>query len=316
MRRILLLANPLFESRGGRELPRIVRVFEQAGATVEVMETGADRAAGGKAKRAVEQGVDAVVVCGGDGTVFDVLQGMAGAEVPLGIIPFGTGNVLAQNLKIPLRPVEAARWLVAARPRFVPLGKITCCAAGGRLSWFFAMAAGMGLHSAMMEAARRNSKDRTGRAAYFVAGARVLFSHAVQPFEMEITTVDGKVVERQASEMIAMRVAELNLWRPGGGLELPFLRLASVEGTSRWRLAQASVQALFLGAGRRDRRLRDDAPARYEDVVQVVCRPVAGVTYHPPIAVEADGEILGASCATMEMAGVGVNLLAHAAEPE
>ena len=83
---------------------RILRVFREAGVDVEVLETGANRAAGAKAKRAVEQGVDAIIVCGGDGTVFDALQGVAGSEVPLGIIPFGTGNILAQNLNTPKKP--------------------------------------------------------------------------------------------------------------------------------------------------------------------------------------------------------------------
>ncbi|QNI30592.1 NAD(+)/NADH kinase [Alloacidobacterium dinghuense] len=311
MRRILLLANPLFESLNGSVLPRILRVFEQAGGKVEVLETGAERAAGGKAKRAVEQGVDAIIVAGGDGTVFDVLQGVAGSDIPLGILPFGTGNVLAQNLKIPKNPAEAARWLLAAKPRLVPLGRITCCTSEGKRSWFFAMAAGMGVHAAMMEVARRNQKDRTGRLAYFSAGARVLFSHPVQPFKLKITTVEGEVLERSASEMIAVRVAELNLWRPGASLDFPFLRLASVEGASRRRLAQASFQALFLGAGQRERRQTDRAAARYEDVLRVECAPIPGITYDVPIAVEADGEILGASCATIEMANVSVRLLSH-----
>ena len=99
MRRILLLANPLLAKQDGRALLSILRVFKEAGADVDVLETGANRAAGAKAKRAVEQGVDAVIVCGGDGTVFDALQGVAGTEVPLGIVPFGTGNILAQNLE-------------------------------------------------------------------------------------------------------------------------------------------------------------------------------------------------------------------------
>src|ERR1700755_766944 len=121
MRRVLLLANSLFESRGKRNLPRIQRVFEEAGIDVELQESGAGRAAGAKARRAIDQGVDAIIVCGGDGTVFDVLQGLAGSDIPLGILPFGTGNILAQNLKIPNKAIEAARWLLAARPRAVPL---------------------------------------------------------------------------------------------------------------------------------------------------------------------------------------------------
>jgi diacylglycerol kinase (ATP) len=309
MHRILLLANPLFESRDQRDLPCILRVFEEAGVEVEVQESGAHRAAGVKAKRAIEQGVDAIIVCGGDGTVFDVLQGLVGSEIPLGILPFGTGNILAQNLKIPNSPIAAARWLLAARPRTVPLGKITCCVPGGRQTWFFAMAAGLGNHAAMMQAAENYQKYRIKRAAYFAAGLTVLFSRPVQSFDLEITTVEGKVIQRRASEMIAVRVAELNLWRPGGCLDFPFLRLASVEGESRWRLAEAAFQALFLGAGRRDRRVKAHAAGHYEDILRVECKPIPGVKYEVPIAVEADGEILGASCATIEMAGLSVRLL-------
>lgn len=309
MRRILLLANPLIGSRSERDLPGILRVFEEAGVQVEVQETGPNRAAGSKAKQAVEQGMDAVLVCGGDGTVFDVLQGLAGSEVPLGILPYGTGNVLAQNLKIPVQPLKAARWLLEAKPRTIPLGKITCCVPEGRQTWFFAMAAGMGVHAAMMHATRRQEKSKAGRSAYFAAGFKLLLSYPVQPFEIEITTVEGKIVQRRASEMIAVRVAELNLWRPGGSLDFPFLRLASVEGESRWRLAQASLQALFFGAGKRNVRVKESQAARYEDVLRVKCRLIPDVKYAAPIAVEADGEILGASCALIEMAGVSVRVL-------
>jgi diacylglycerol kinase family enzyme len=311
MRRILLLANPLLAPLDGTAVTRIRQVFQQEGIEVELLETGENRAAGAKAKRAAEQGTDAVLVCGGDGTVFDVVQGLAGSEIPLGIIPFGTGNILAQNLKIPGKSTDAARWLLNASPRPVPLGRITCCAPGGRQTWFFAMAAGMGVHAAMMEVARRNHKDKTGRMAYFAAGFKVLFSHPVQPFELKITTVEGDVFQRRASEMIAVRVAELNLWRPGGSLDFPFLRLASVEGASRRRLAQASFQALFLGAGQRDSRNGHHTAARYEDVLRIECRPIVGVKYEIPIAIEADGEILGASCATIEMTDSSVRLLSE-----
>jgi diacylglycerol kinase family enzyme len=312
VRKILLLANPLFESRHGKYIPDIVRVFSQAGVDIEVLETGPNRAAGGMARQAVEQGVDAIIVGGGDGTVFDVLQGIVGSDVPLGILPFGTGNVLAQNLKIPKHPVAAARWLLAAQPKRVPLGKITCCVTGGRQAWFFAMAAGMGLHAAMMELAQRSNKDRVGKMAYFAAGLKVLSSYPVQSFDMVITTVDGKMMRRQVSEMVAVRVAELNAWRPGGDLSSSFLRLASITGARRWDLAQASFQALVLGAGRRNGHAVSAGAAHYEDVLRVECKPISSTHYKVPISVEADGEVLGASCATIEMAGVSVRLLSNA----
>jgi diacylglycerol kinase family enzyme len=310
VRRILLLVNPIFEQHRRRYLSGMIQVLEKAGVEFEFLEATPDRSAKDAIRNALQHPVDAVIACGGDGTAFDALQGLAGSEVPLGICPFGTGNILAQNLQIPRDPVEAMRWLLMAKPRRVPLGKITCSHGAEAQSWFFAMAAGMGGHAAMMAAAERYGKRSAGKIAYFGAGFEMLATYPFQPFEIEITTVAGEVLQRRVCEMIAVRVAELNLWRPGGGLEFPFLRLASVEGTSRLRLARASLGALVLGEGRRDRPGKADAAARYEDVKHVRCYPIAELEYKRPITVEADGEILGESSATIEMADVSVKLLA------
>jgi diacylglycerol kinase (ATP) len=310
MRKILLLVNPVLQQTAARrrDIARVLAVFRGNGASVEVMETGENRAAGPKAKRAAAEGYEAVVVCGGDGTIFDAIQGLAGFAVPLGIIPFGTGNVMAQNLKIPKDAAAAAQWILRSHPRSVGLGRITCCTVGSRESWLFAMAAGMGLHASLMSEARRSGKSRVGRAAYFAAGGRLLLNHPVRPFDVQITTTSGSVIDAQVCEALAVRVAELNRWRPGGGLHLPFLRLATVEGASRSRLALASFEALFRGGGARDREPRPDAAATYRDVLRVVCKPAPDMTYEPPMAVQADGEVLGASCATIEMAGLNVCL--------
>ena len=311
MRKILLLVNPLFDSHRRRYLPGIFNVFRDAGLQFEVLETNPDRATNLLLRDKVANNIDAIFVCGGDGTIFDTLQWLAGSEVPLGIIPFGTGNVLAQNLRIPRNPAQAARWLLNTTPLTVPLGKITCPAANGTDTWFFAMAAGMGGHAEMMRAAARFRKHSAGRLAYFMAGFETLLTYPLQPFQIEITTVSGEVLQRRASEVIAVHVAELNLWRPGGGLQLPFLRLASVETASRPQLLKASLEALVLGAGQRHRQPAQNAAARYEDVLRVACTPLSGHTYGQPIAVEADGEVLGYSSAIIEMAGASIRLLAR-----
>jgi diacylglycerol kinase (ATP) len=307
MRKILLFVNPVLQQTGPRrrDIDRVRHTFREAGAAVDILETGENRAAGAKAARAVAEGYDAIVVCGGDGTIFDVIQGIAGSSVPLGIIPFGTGNVLAQNLKVPKDPVSAARWILRSRPRSVGMGKITCSVAGGQQSWLFAMAAGMGMHAALMSEARRSGKSRVGRAAYFAAGGRLLLNHPVQPFDIAVTTLSGSVVQQQVSEAIAVRVAELNRWRPGGGLGFPFLRLATVAGYSRSRLVRATYEALFRSGGARDRLGAEDAA----DVQRVVCRPSGNHNYKQAIPVQADGEVLGASCAEIEMSGLNVLLL-------
>ncbi len=85
--------------------------------------------------------------------------------------------------------------------------------------------------------------------------------------------------------------------------------MATVAGYSRSRLARATYEALFRSGGARDRAQAEDAAANYQDVVRVVCRPTPDQDYKPPIAVQADGEVLGASCADIEMAGLDVLLL-------
>jgi diacylglycerol kinase family enzyme len=310
MRKILLFVNPVLHQTAARrrDIARVEAVFRGQGAAVKVMETGENRAAGPKAKWAVAEGYDTIVVCGGDGTIFDVIQGLAGSVVPLGIIPFGTGNVMAQNLKVPKDPAAAAQWILRSRPRAVALGRISCCTAGGRESWLFAMAAGMGMHASLMSEARRSGKSRVGRAAYFAAGGRLLWNHPVRPFAIQVTTTSGHVIEEQVCEALAVRVAELNRWRPGGGLHFPFLRLATVAGASRSRLAFASFEALFRAGGSRDREPAANASAIYRDIERVVCKPISDRVYQPPIAVQADGEVLGASCASIEMAGLNISL--------
>jgi diacylglycerol kinase (ATP) len=315
MKRILLLINPLLQRTRARRraVARVIHIFRQSGAVIDSLETGENRGAGAKAKRAAEEKYDAVVVCGGDGTIFDALQGLAGTSLPLGIIPWGTGNVMAQNLQVPNDAEAAAHCILLSHACRVPLGRITCCAPEGRQSWLFAMAAGMGVHAALMSEARRSGKDVTGKAAYFRAGFKLLLHHPVQPFHLSVTDTAGNVFEEQVCEALAVRVAALNRWRPGGDLSFPFLRLAAVPGASRSRLAHAAWEGLFGGAGTRDKEPR--GAALYKDVTCVVCTALSGRAYAPPLAVQADGEVLGANCARIEMANQDVYLLSAAKAP-
>jgi diacylglycerol kinase (ATP) len=303
-----MLVNPVFSSWRRRTIPHIRHIFQAEGIDVRLVETPP---ANSRRRILPDLDLDAVIVCGGDGTVFGLLKEIAGTGVPVGICPFGTGNILAQNLGIPRDPVAAARALLRARPISVPLAK----AVFGALQQesLFAMSAGIGGHAAMMRAAYRYGKHRTGRLAYFAAGFELLATHALEPFELAITTTSGETVTRASSEMIAVRVSSLNLWRPGGDLQFPFLRLASVEGTSRLRLLQASVQALALGAGRRDREPASRGAAHYEDVLRVQARTIPRQRYTRPLSLQADGEILSIltpeAPVTIEMAGVSADFL-------
>jgi YegS/Rv2252/BmrU family lipid kinase len=130
------------------------------------LETTVDDPGAGQAQEAVRQGVDLVLVHGGDGTVMWTVTGLAGSEIPLGLLPAGTGNLLARNLDLPQQFDEALEVALAGATRRIDVGEI-----GDRC---FVVMAGMGLDAAMMEDAPEGMKKRLGWAAYVVSGAKHL----------------------------------------------------------------------------------------------------------------------------------------------
>ena len=81
--------------------------------------------------------------------------------------------------------------------------------------------------------------------AYYAGGFRLMLQHPVEPFHLELTLADGSVRTRRASEVIAVRVGAINRWRPGGDLQTPTLRVASIPEATRLGLAHASFHALI-----------------------------------------------------------------------
>jgi len=165
--RNLVVVNP---AAGQSDTDRVLRLlagaFSVRHAGFDVVETGGPGDAVRFAREAAAQGYRAVVAVGGDGTVAEVITGLAGSGVPVGIVPKGTGNQVAFNLGIP-RGVEAAVDVVVngvAAP--MDLGQVI----GGR---YFAVAAGTGWDAAIVHLATRELKDRWGFGAYVYAALRV-----------------------------------------------------------------------------------------------------------------------------------------------
>jgi diacylglycerol kinase (ATP) len=304
MRRVLFFLNPLLMERRNRRaaVDRVADLLRATGCTVELQDTLSAHSAGEQAQEAVANGFDTIFVCGGDGTVFQVIQGVAGSSTSLGVIPFGTGNVLAQNLRLPLDPMEAMRAQMNAPAVSIPLGKITCKTAGHTKdrNWYFTIAAGMGVHAALMNLAPTGSGKRVGgRAAYYAGGIRLLLQHPVDPFDVEMTLADGSVRSFRAGEVIAVRVGEINRWRPGGDLHRPVLRVASIPETTRLGLVHASYHALVTRKSSGSSHL---PYPRYEDVIALSCRPAGDYSYQSPLLIEADGEVIGMKKATISIA--------------
>jgi diacylglycerol kinase family enzyme len=130
-----------------------------------VTSTTGPNTAGTLARRAVESGADLVIAAGGDGTINETAQGMLHTGVPLAILPAGTANVLACELRINSW-ARALASLSVSVPRRVAVGRLTR-PAGVR---HFLMMAGAGLDAHIVSRVDAGVKARTGKLAYWLAG--------------------------------------------------------------------------------------------------------------------------------------------------
>lgn len=311
MRRVMFFLNPLLLARRGRRavVERCAAILRRDGCIVEMQDTVSNYLAAEDARSAVKSGFDTIFACGGDGTLFQVLQGVAGSSVAVGVIPMGTGNVLAQNLRLPRDPLTAFTLQREAPAVAVPLGEVTCrVAAGGQeRRWYFALAAGIGMHAEVMNLAPNGSGKRVwGRAAYYAGGLRLLLRHPIQPMDVKVTDAGGGEKRFRACEVLAVRVAKIGLWRAGGELSSARLRMAAVPHTGRIGLAHACFHALATGLGNRQSRL---IFPRYEDALEIACAPVQRDSREHPVLVEADGEVIGGGDVTFRMSDKRVRLL-------
>jgi hypothetical protein len=139
----------------GQRSDRIRQAIQETGKKLIWLETTREDSGQGPAKDAVEQGADLVIATGGDGTVMACATALAGSEVPLAVLPLGTGNLVATNFDIPNDLDQALEIALACRRRRIDLGAI----GDGR----FVIAAGMGFDAAMLRDANHTLKAGSAR---------------------------------------------------------------------------------------------------------------------------------------------------------
>ncbi|MGI8578611.1 MAG: diacylglycerol kinase family protein [Nocardioidaceae bacterium] len=171
-------------------------------------ETTVDDAGRSMAKAAVAAGADLVVAAGGDGTVRVVCAEMAGTGVPVGVLPTGTGNLLARNLGVPLSRPQAIETILRGRDRPVDVVKIK---GDGLDPTRFMVMAGLGLDAAIMDGVPAAMKARMGWVAYLFAGARQLRYPAVR---VDISVDGSEPVRRWARTVIIGNVGSLQAGIP------------------------------------------------------------------------------------------------------
>ena len=177
--------------RGGRYAEIALAAFHEAGVECSAIMT---RRPGEGAAIASAQagGVDAVFTLGGDGTAMEVVGALSGRGTPDGILPGGTGNLIARTLGTPLSIRSAVPALLAGTVVDVDLGRL----ADGRR---FAFAAGVGIDATMIERTPARLKRRLGVLAYALTASRAVLAR--EAFDVRLT-VDGVVYERRASAVM------------------------------------------------------------------------------------------------------------------
>jgi diacylglycerol kinase (ATP) len=235
------------------------------------------------AAQAAEKRVGTLLVAGGDGTIHEALQGLAGSDTCLGPLPGGTANVLCRELGLPLRPVAALERLLVGRPRRVTLGCVRSGAgddaAAPGIDRRFILMLGVGLDAAIVADVPGKVKPLLGAGAYFLQGFLTGFRY---PFPEIRVTCDGETLSGSSLVLAnARNYAGSFVLAPDAALPRPDLCLVLFEG----RGAGAYIgHALAVARG------------RHLDRPGVHVRHAARFTVEGavPVPAQADGELAGA----------------------
>jgi diacylglycerol kinase (ATP) len=281
----LLIHNPNAGNGGnGRRtmLDEARRIFAASGIHTDLTETTKAGDATEIARRAHSEGRQLVIACGGDGTVNEVVNGLAGQEnghrVPLALLPGGTANVLAKELDLPWDIPSAAEKLVHGVVRDIPLGLATPLNEPAKTKYFLSVA-GAGPDGMIVYSIDLELKARVGILAYWYQGAREAFRYKFEHFRV---TAAGKKID--SSIVVVGRTKHyggpFKITTDADLYEDKFELLAL---TSRSGLRYLSyLPSLWLG------KLRGKEGVHFWKADSVLCEPLS----KDPIYAQVDGEPL------------------------
>jgi YegS/Rv2252/BmrU family lipid kinase len=308
MRRIALIYNPAsgqYSARRKAAVQQVLDVLRASGVEAEAFVTDTPGSATVHADQAVRSGFDAILACGGDGTVHEVLQSLVGTDVALGVIPLGTANALASNLGLTGAPAKAARALLAASPTRIPVGRIHFQNGRGPDSRYFLVAAGVGADALLMSRLDPGLKRRLGYILYMIEAFKIWATDPLPLFEAEFAS-NGAGVQSVAevSQLLAVRVRSfggaLRELAPGATLHSGALHLLAFGTRSRYLYFRFLLAVL---AGRHT----FASKIQLVETTTVHCRARNGS--RDTLYVEADGEVLGHLPAHMETVPDALTLL-------
>jgi diacylglycerol kinase (ATP) len=296
-RTLLVIRNPGARRAGDEDqLWAATEPLRALGWQVEMQTTTAPGSATALAAAAAERGVEVVAACGGDGTLHEIVNGLAQSETALAVIPTGTANVWAREASVPRDLGRAFRLVSLGRRERVDLGVVE--GTFGRR--YFLLMCGIGLDAEVVRRVGQGSrgKRRLGRTWYGLLGAgAVLRAHATDA----ILAFDGEMLRRPLLQAVAG-----NTQLYGGVMRLTsdariddgLLDFCTFSGKGRMRQVGLAARAL---RGQLHRR-----PAKGIDYFRREC---IEVRTERPLPVQADGEYIGETPVTLSVAPRSLTVL-------
>ncbi|HEY6768209.1 MAG TPA: diacylglycerol kinase family protein [Candidatus Sulfotelmatobacter sp.] len=302
MRKAVLLYNPESGARQSRRLVEVqsaLAILQKAGVEAALVLTESTDHAGEHAARAIQAGCDTVFACGGDGTIHNIIQVLAQTPVALGILPMGTGNTLAHDLRLPLKVAAAATTALHAQPRRIALGRVHYRGFDGmRAARYFVIAAGIGVDAHLFYKLHHSVKQKLGMSAYYLKAWHLWWTHPMTRFRAEYVESGSNEVHRaDVTELMGVRIryfgGVLRELAPGASLDRDDVRIVICQTSSRLAYLLYVMRGVF---GVRwqipgvDLAFSQKVSCDYAS--PAVASEDAGKR-QPSIYVEADGELLG-----------------------
>ena len=252
--KVVIIANP--KAGGGRACRAVrqsVGSWKYHNWEVEILETGGPNHAGELARKLEENPPDLLAVCGGDGTVNEVASFIPAPPFPVSVLPAGTANVIARELKLPLNPVRALDIGLKRSIRRIDLGVL---GPGSRRRFIFA--AGIGFDAYVAARVKPAWKAKLGMGAYALEIFRCLGTYPFGEFQV---VIDEQVYT--ATSCLAANARSYGgglLFCPQADMQDGLLDILIIQGRSRIKLARFLLRAWLGHPEQNDwtRRIRAD----------------------------------------------------------
>jgi diacylglycerol kinase (ATP) len=288
IRDAVLIYNPMSGGRRHRrvaDVEKAARILQESGINVELAPTTKRLGATEIARRAVTEKRDLVIACGGDGTINEIVNGLAGSDIPMALLPAGTANILAKELGVPWDIPGAAKLIANGEIRRIALGLAVPLngnhsEAMPKEGRYFLSVAGAGPDGAIVNGVDEELKKSTGIFAYWFEGLRQLFSYR---FPEMCVRSNGK--SHKATIIVVGRTANY-----GGPFKItteaslyePTFELLTNSKRSRFAYLLC-LPALWMGS------LRTVDGIDAWKATETVCEPAG----NEPVFAQVDGEPVG-----------------------